>query len=54
MDAWHITRPFLVREGAIELINELPALHVERLGNGGGLVFFLANTLIGRFRAVAG
>ena len=54
MDARHIARPFLVREGAIELVNQLPTLHVERLGNGGCLVFLLANTLVSGFRAVAG
>src|SRR5690606_6421108 len=44
----------LAGEGAVDLVNKLPALEVQRLGDGGDLVLAVADALEGGSRAVAG
>ncbi len=48
-----VAGPLLAGEGAVQLVDQLPALQVQRLGHGDRLVGAGADALIGAFGAVA-
>ena len=49
-----VTRPGHLVERAVQFVDDLPALHVQRLGHGAGLVALGADALIRSLRAVTG
>src|SRR5215216_5719050 len=53
VDRRHLAARLLSSEGAVQLIHTLPAVHVEWLGDGCGLVLASPNPLISRNAAVA-